>query len=538
MTIREKYKQNISFRVSVVCFVCVFLAMILLCSVMGVAFWKHQMNTIQDLLETYTNSIANTLDLEKVRYYLNGGEKDEYFYQVQAHLETLQREAELRFLYIFYPYSDGIAYIWDTDDNYTSDINDHDPYNENEKANIDAVLNKYALSKTDLYQSDNEEYGRLITCYRPICGDDKGNDLIAVVGADISQEETYDYLRIFEYRIIALVILAALVIALVLRFIISHQLVEPVKEISREAKTIVNNIDSDVEISYDSKFRNHDEIYDLGTSIKSLHHEIKDYIRELSSVTAEREKIGAELNIAGSIQRVFLPTDFPDTREYSLYALMDPAKEIGGDFYDFFHIDDAHLAIVAADVSGKGVPASLVMPISKTLIYDHIKTDRDLSVALTHINDIMYIDDEESMFVTVFAGILDLSTGEFTYVNAGHEPPFISRGGGDFELVRLSPQVPLGFFGNIEYRTEKMQLEPGDRIFQYTDGVTDATPNSQSGIFFGMNGIEKSLKAHKDLPAKELLTAVKADVDSFQAGADQYDDVTMICLDFKEKLKI
>lgn len=537
MSIRKKFKQNISYRVSFVCFCCVFIALMILCSIIGLGFWNYQFANIKRNLATYTNSVANLLEPDKVQGYLAGEPKDDYYYQIQAIIEALEKEAEINYVYIFYPSKEGITFIWDTDSEYPADISICDPYKGDEYKNISASMDKYPEITAEIYEEESANYGRQLICYRPVYRDDSKNDLIAVIGADLDAEETYQAMKSYEYKIVAIIFLTACVVSWVLRFLISRQLVKPVREISLTAKQLLNDIDSDTETVYTSKFRNHDEIYDLGNSIKGLHHELKDYIKKLSAATAETERIGAELRIAGGIQQAFLRTDYPDNDQFAIYALMDPAKEIGGDFYDFFHLDNDHIVIVVADVSDKGVPASIVMSITKTLIYDHIKTDKDLEKALSHINSLIYRPDEQSMFVTVFAGVLDVRNGELTYVNAGHEPPFISKAGGDFELHKLSPQIAIGVLEDIKYKAETMILEPGDRFFQYTDGLTDATPDKEKGVFFGMDGIKNSLNANKALNSKDLLTAVKADVDAFQANGPQYDDITMLCLEFKQKNK-
>ncbi len=535
MSIRKKFKQNISYRVSFVCFCCVFLALMILCSVIGLAFWNYQYEEVRDDLSTYTGLIAKLIDPDKTAAYLAGEPQDDYYFQIQAGIEALQKEAGLGYFYVFYPSGEGIRYIWDTDPNYPVDIDNCEAYEEYEYKNINAALSKYPEITADIYESESKDYGRQLICYRPVYRDASGEDLIAVIGADLDAEETYRAMQSYEYKIIAIIFLTACVVSWVLRFLISRQLVKPLKEISLTAKQLLNDIDSDAETVYTSKFRNHDEIYDLGNSIKGLHHELKDYIKKLSAATAETERIGAELRIAGEIQQVFLPKAFPDNAYYDVYALMDPAKEIGGDFYDFFPLDEDRIAIVVADVSDKGVPASIVMSITKTLIYDHIKTDKDLGKALSHVNNLVFRPGENGMFATVFAGILNLESGEFSYVNAGHEPPFISKAGGAFEMIKLSPQIAVGVFENVVYKPETMLLEPGDRFFQYTDGLTDATPDKEEGVFFGMERIKTSLNTHKDLKIRELLEAVKSDADAFQADGPQYDDITMLCLEFKRK---
>lgn len=189
-----------------------------------------------------------------------------------------------------------------------------------------------------------------------------------------------------------------------------------------------------------------DEIESLSQSFNFMLEELENYIDNLSHVTAEKERIGAELDIAKHIQASMLPCifpAFPERREFDIYATMTPAKEVGGDFYDFFMVDDRHLAIVMADVSGKGVPAALFMVIGKTLIKDHTTPESDLGKVFTDVNNLLCEANSEGLFITAFEGVLDLETGTFDFVNAGHEMPYICKAGGDFEAYKIRPGFVL-----------------------------------------------------------------------------------------------
>mgnify|MGYP002509490508 FL=1 len=214
---------------------------------------------------------------------------------------------------------------------------------------------------------------------------------------------------------------------------------------------------------------------------------------------------------------------------------MTPAKEVGGDFYDFFMVDDTHLAIVMADVSGKGVPAALFMVIGKTLIKDHTTPGRDLGKVFTEVNQLLCESNSEELFITAFEGVLDLVTGEFVYVNAGHEMPFICKAGGNFEPYKIRAAFVLAGMEGMKYRAGSMMLEPGDKIFQYTDGVTEAT--NVNNELYGMERLGTILKKVKNGTPHDILPAVKADIDEFVGKAPQFDDITMLCLEYKAKMK-
>lgn len=287
-----------------------------------------------------------------------------------------------------------------------------------------------------------------------------------------------------------------------------------------------------------TEIRTGDELQGLAESVLKMERGILHYVENITKVTAEKERISTELNVAAEIQRSMLPCTFPafpDRQEVDIYAAMDPAKEVGGDFYDFFLLDERHLAIVVADVSGKGVPAALFMMIGKTLIKDHTKPGRDLGEVFTEVNKLLCESNSGGLFITAFEGVLDLVTGEFRYVNAGHEIPFLCREGGVFEPCPVPPAFVLAGMDGMSYTGGSLSLMPGDRIFQYTDGVTEAT--NAGNELYGMERLGLVLAGNACCPPEELLTRVKEDIDAFVGGAPQFDDITMLCLDYKKRMQ-
>lgn len=253
----------------------------------------------------------------------------------------------------------------------------------------------------------------------------------------------------------------------------------------------------------------------------------------------ERQRISTELDVATHIQADMLPRIFPafsDRPEFDIYASMNPAKEVGGDFYDFFMVDDTHLAIVVADVSGKGVPAALFMVIGKTLIKDHTKPNADLGAVFSEVNDLLCESNSEGLFITAFEGVLDLVTGAFTFVNAGHEMPFIARAGGVYESYKLRPGFVLAGMEHMKYQSGQITLSPGDKIFQYTDGVTEATNEAME--LYGMERLTDVLQKNAGCRPADLLPAVKADIDAFVGEAPQFDDITMLCVEYRKPMAV
>lgn len=259
------------------------------------------------------------------------------------------------------------------------------------------------------------------------------------------------------------------------------------------------------------------------------------------SLNVRAAKTEAELSIATNIQQAMLPIifpPFPDRKEFDIYASMDPAKEVGGDFYDLFLVDDSHLAVVVADVSGKGIPAALFMVIGKTLLKDHTQPGEDLGKIFSDVNDMLCQSNSEQLFITAYEAILDLKTGDVQYANAGHEHPFIMRkqpdGSYKYEEMPTVAGVILAGMEGIPFTSASFHMEPGDRLMQYTDGVTEAT-NSKNQLY-GMERLSAFLNDHIDMKPDELLPALRADIDKFVGNAPQFDDITMLCLEYKEKM--
>ena len=280
--------------------------------------------------------------------------------------------------------------------------------------------------------------------------------------------------------------------------------------------------------------RNKDEIGQLADSVDRMEEQIETYITDITQITAERERISTELSLATRIQAAFIPhlfPPFPDRPEFSLYATMDPAKEVGGDFDDFFLIDEDHLGLVMADVSGKGVPAALFMMASKIILQSCAMLGHGPAAILTKTNEAICSNNQEQMFVTVWLGILEISTGKLTAANAGHEYPVVKRAEGGFELYKDRHGLVVGAMGGVRYREYELQMAPGDKIFVYTDGVPEA--NNARNELFGMERMIAALNEDAAAGPEGILKNVRRAVDDFVEEAEQFDDLTMLCLEYK-----
>lgn len=283
-----------------------------------------------------------------------------------------------------------------------------------------------------------------------------------------------------------------------------------------------------------------DEIGNLARSFNYMTESLQHYIADLKDITAKEERIASELSVATEIQASMLPNvfpAFPDRKEFDIFASMTPAKEVGGDFYDFFLIDDNHLALVMADVSGKGVPAALFMVIAKTLIKNRALMGGGPAEILGYVNEQLCEGNDAGLFVTVWLGIIDISTGKGIAANAGHEHPVIKRKDGDYELVIYKHSPAVATMEGIRFREHEFELHQGDTLFVYTDGVPEAT-NSENELF-GTDRMLEVLNKNREAQPDRLLGEVRKAIDVFVGDAPQFDDITMLGLVYfgKEELQ-
>lgn len=263
----------------------------------------------------------------------------------------------------------------------------------------------------------------------------------------------------------------------------------------------------------------------------------KKIIEKQKEISQKNERIRTELDLANAIQQNILPTifpPFPEHKEIDIYASMTPAKEVGGDFYDMFLLDDSHLAICMADVSGKGVPASLIMMISKILIKNVSKIDREVDKVFNRVNNMLCEKNDMGLFVTCWFGILNLESGDLEFVNAGHNPPLLYKiANGSYEYLKTKPNIVLAGMENTTYTKHITKIEPGDRLFLYTDGVVEAT-NTDNKLY-GEERLIKLLNNNLELDSISTIKEVKKDLDQFSKNAEQFDDITMLALIYKGK---
>ena len=295
----------------------------------------------------------------------------------------------------------------------------------------------------------------------------------------------------------------------------------------------MENKDKDEVVRSMSEIRSKNEFGILADDISQLAVEIDRYTNENVQLATEKERVSAELDLAANIQSGSLPKKFPEMDNYELFAYMKPAKEVGGDFYDFFFIDDDHLGMVIADVSGKGIPASLFMMMTKILIKNYVMAKLSPAQVLSCANNSICENNPNNMFVTAWLGIIDLKTGHIVASNAGHEYPILRKNGEKYDLLKDKHGFVLGGMDGVKYTEYEFELQKDDVLFLYTDGVAEATNTEEK--LFGTERIVDALNESPDASPKEILDTVNKAVDRFVGNAAQFDDLTMLCIKYTGK---
>lgn len=335
---------------------------------------------------------------------------------------------------------------------------------------------------------------------------------------------------IFRLSLLLLIVTAAAA-AIVLN--LSNSLSKPIRQLSAAVETLDGgNLDWGLQIDTG------DEIERLSEAFGGMTAKLRGYLADLTRVTADKERIATELSVAAQIQSDMLPCIFPAFPEcpaFDIYASMHAAREVGGDFYDFFLVGERHLAVIIADVSGKGVPAALFMVIAKTLLKNYAQLGLPPDRIFETANKQLCENNDAGMFVTAFLGLLDLGSGTFSYVNAGHNPPLLSRRGQPFQWLDMPPGFVLAGLEGTPFIQKETVLEPGDRLFLYTDGVTEAMDGGQA--LYSESRLQAALNSGEADGAgvQGLVQLVWEDVSAFAQGVEQADDITMLALEIKGK---
>ena len=381
----------------------------------------------------------------------------------------------------------------------------------------------------------SEEYGHMLNGYRVIYDSEDQAAGLLCVEIDINRINA----GVYHYVRTVLLIAAILTALVVFIYMLNTQqyLIGPIVRIAESSDDFVKkmqaNADPEALVYQDAHIHSNGELRLLADNVKSLADGVATYMTNLKAVTSERERIGTELELASRIQAAMLPNifpAFPDRPEFDIYACMDPVREVGGDFYDFFLVDDDHLCLVMADVSGKGIPAALFMMVSKIVLQSCAMLGKSPAEILALTNTALCSDNQVDMFVTAWVGILETSTGKLTAANAGHEYPALFQNGA-FSLLRDRHGFVLGGLEGVQYEEYDLTLQPGDKLFLYTDGVPEAEDTERR--MFGMDRMLAVLNREPEAAPEQILKNIRSAVDEFVRDAEPFDDLTMLCLEYK-----
>mgnify|MGYP004646198733 FL=1 len=508
-------------------------------------FSRSMMSYYNQLGGNLVRTLASQLDPAELDRYYETGEMDEDYYRTQAFIRDLVESNDVEYLYVVRPHGTGVTFLFDSDmeteesggyaDGGYCALGTYVDLVGGFAENLDRLL---AGQEVEPIIQKDESFGWMMTAMTPVLHED--GTMAGYVMADISMNDVMNTRQTFLIGLLAL--LAGLTAAFVVGFllILRRKVIRPIDLLTQATGAFIQNNEEELAAGTAQvnvpQIRTGDEVEQLADAFRKMEEDMLAYIRSFMAVTAEKERIGAELNVATQIQADMLPRifpAFPARTEFDIYATMDPAKEVGGDFYDFFLVDDDHLAVVVADVSGKGVPAALFMVIAKTLIKNHAQNRETPAEVFTHTNAQLCEGNDAGLFVTAWMAVLEISTGKLTYVNAGHNPPLLQRAGGSYEWLKSRPGFVLAGMEGMRYRENEMELHPGDRLFLYTDGVTEATDANKE--LYGDDRLQAALDRQGNVPVRQLLTGIKESIDAFVGDAEQFDDITMLGLEYRER---
>ena len=497
------------------------------------------------LTREYNESAFRTA--ETAVYLVNGNHIDEYlatsgksyeYSEMKQKLNTLCQKQDVTLIYVIRP---------DTDDygEFTCVVNivnrnsSYDPWpigyrrdtTNEEYRNIYKDIYENGLERgTVIRTSDLRGKEAHITSLIPV-KDDAG-DVSAILCVQRPMEELATGRRRFMLHIGIATVLVAIFASFSSYFFLRQHFVRPIRMVIREAARFAReNTEADEGVLTDVSTIGEIEV--LAGAIRQMEKDTLEHIDRITSMTAESKRIGTELYIARRIQAAILPNvfpPFPDRHDFEIYASMTPAKEVGGDFYDFYLIDEDHLGVVIADVAGKGVPAALFMMVAKLLLKIRMHAGGSVGDMFTDVNGTLCEKNEMGLFVTAWLAVITLSTGEGMAVNAGHENPIIKRSGGKYEPVRYRHSIPLAAMDDTKYEGHEFRLFPGDSLMVYTDGVTEAADMDNN--LFGEERLVAALNSEPDALPEECIDNVKKSIEQFVGDAEQFDDMTMLAVKY------
>ncbi|MDR1377389.1 MAG: SpoIIE family protein phosphatase [Synergistaceae bacterium] len=487
------------------------------------------------------------VDADDMKACLERGVKSAAYEKTQAALDRVKENLGVTYIYLFdmTPGGEALYYLTATNDQEKNaqkagekinSLGDKDRFPDDVTRQLSKVGGDSPLTEI----VNRTQYGYMLGVYAPVT--DSRGEKIGLLGVDFDMNEINATLTSYATTVAVNAAATALFFTALLIFFVRRNVTEPIKVIAEKASAFVGAERSENDLfAIKLHIEKKDEIGVLASSFEKMTEDLVKYISELTATVAARERIKSELDVARGIQAGMLPSlfpAFPHKSEFDLYASMTPAKEVGGDFYDFFMTDDSHVVLVIADVSGKGVPAALFMMVARTLIKREARLGDEPSYVLKRVNDTLCEGNSVCMFVTAFIAVYDTRTGLLKYANAGHNPPLIIKSLGEVRLLESPPSLVLAIDENARYVSREITIEPGDSLFLYTDGVTEAF-NDKGELFSearltGAFAAKESERLPSAFPspgrksARDIVERVSDELQNFVGDAEQSDDITML----------
>ena len=537
-TKKNKKKRKLSTKLLLGVVLSTLIPMILTAVVVGYYLLSAEFSEITANAFATTRAGARIVDGDHILDYLNVVSTDEngnpvyytddYYYEVLDFLNSIQEENDLvMYYYICVPRDDNLVYVWDAT---TAEDPSPQGFSEvrftTEKESVDLAFSKTPVEKIAVIL--DSQYGDLLTGFSPVY--DSSGEPVALVGIDLSLRELFIKVNIYLTLIMISLLLMTLIIVLFLVRSIRRLVIKPINKLNSAVKSIVGELRG--RARFDLEINTGDELEELADSFRRMDDDIHTYIEQLTTATADRERINVELGISQRIQADILPNSypaFPERNDFDIYAALYPCESIGGDFYDFFLIDEDHLAMVVGDVSGSGVPAALYMVMVETLIKSRAMQSFTPADVLQSVNDQMLAYKTELSSI-VWMAVLELSTGNGVAINAGYGAPALCRAGKRFELQEYEDFPPVGASESIRFRDHGFRLEPGDSVFLFSDGVRCV--KNEKGESFGCQRVLELLNREPEATPSVLIQSVKQALDRFSSGESQDEDFTMLALKY------
>ena len=540
-----KRRKKLSRKMTVICGLFVLVLSVTLGALGIFTYHENVRKRYEQYVETIIKIADSYIDIEDMEQCMETGNKSGNYLRSQTHLNNIKSHSDVEYLYVIQPLNteerDNARYVWsavtkeqeETDREITSlgDLSDDD-FNSGMAERFMEVM--AGEDEVTYYANNTEKYGYMLTGMYPLRNQKSRS--IALVCVDISMNQIYRDINQYILFVLCGTLLVGTIFLLILLRLVNKSVVSPVIRMSQSMEDFVQQSHRETDPSglvfRDPKVFTGDEIQLLGENLKEMTSRLVVYMGNLQDDAADRERISAELNLATGIKSSMLPNvfpAFPERTEFDIYAKLISAEEVTGDFYDFFLIDQNHLAVVVGDINGVGVPAALLIVITQTLIKNYAKLKFDPQKVFTEANN-QLSESNEGMTATAFLGILDLTNGIFNYVNAGHVAPLLKHAGGAFEPLPARDCFVLGSMAGVPYRQQSVRLVQGDMLFLYTKGLSEAENRDRIQYSYGHMHMRLNQALGETYELSDILGVMTRDVEEFLGGERAKQDMTMLLL--------